>query len=44
MRQRERTRGAWRDAEEDGFKIVPLCPFVDAQRRRHPEWADLFQA
>ena len=30
------------DAEKDGFKIVPLCPFVNAQRRKHPEWADLF--
>ncbi len=31
------------DARNDGFKIVPLCPFVNAQRRKHPDWADLFQ-
>lgn len=30
------------DAREKGFKILPLCPFVNAQRRKHPEWADLF--
>ena len=30
------------DAKAEGFKIVPLCPFVNAQRRKHPEWADLF--
>ena len=30
------------DAREQGFKIVPLCPFVNAQRRKHPEWADAF--
>ena len=29
-------------ARENGIKIIPLCPFVNAQRRRHPEWADLF--
>lgn len=31
------------DARAEGFKIIPLCPFVNAQRRKHPEWADLFQ-
>ena len=30
------------DARARGFRIVPLCPFVNAQRRRHPEWAELF--
>ncbi len=30
------------DARAEGFKIVPLCPFVNAQRLRHPDWADVF--
>ena len=30
------------DARAEGFKIIPLCPYVNAQRRKHPEWADLF--
>lgn len=30
------------DARAEGVKIVPLCPFVNAMRRRHPEWADVF--
>ena len=30
------------DARAEGFRIMPLCPFVNAQRRRHPEWADAF--
>ncbi len=30
------------DARAEGFKIMPLCPFVNAQRLRHPEWADAF--
>ncbi|MEM8957395.1 MAG: GNAT family N-acetyltransferase [Pseudomonadota bacterium] len=30
------------DARREGFKITPLCPFVNAQRARHPEWSDVF--
>ena len=29
-------------ARADGFKIVPLCPFVKAQSLKHPEWAEVF--
>lgn len=32
------------DARVEGFKIMPLCPFVNAQRKKHPEWADAFAA
>jgi predicted GNAT family acetyltransferase len=30
------------DARSKGFQILPLCPFVNAQRRKHPEWSDVF--
>ena len=30
------------DARAEGFKVVPLCPYVNTERRRHPEWADVF--
>lgn len=30
------------DAQSEGFKIVPLCPFVNGERRKHPEWDDVF--
>jgi hypothetical protein len=30
------------DARTSGFRIMPLCPFVNAQRKKHPEWADAF--
>ncbi|RUW32140.1 N-acetyltransferase, partial [Mesorhizobium sp. M1E.F.Ca.ET.041.01.1.1] len=23
--------------------IIPLCPFANAQFRRHPEWADVLK-
>jgi predicted GNAT family acetyltransferase len=31
------------DARANGFRIVPLCPFMNAERRKHPDWADAFQ-
>lgn len=31
------------DARANDFKIVPLCPFVNSQRQKHPDWADAFQ-
>ena len=30
------------DARANSFKIVPLCPFVNSERRKHPEWANVF--
>ena len=29
------------DARDKGFTIVPQCPYVAAQFRKHPEWADV---
>jgi predicted GNAT family acetyltransferase len=34
-------RRALEDARAKGMKVVPLCPFVGAYIRRHPEYADL---
>ena len=31
------------DARTEGFRIVPLCPFVKAQYARHPEWSDVMR-
>lgn len=31
------------DARAEGVKIIALCPFVKAQARRHPDWADVIQ-
>jgi predicted GNAT family acetyltransferase len=29
-------------ARAEGFRVMPLCPFVNAQAKRHPEWTDAF--
>jgi predicted GNAT family acetyltransferase len=31
------------DARAAGKKVIPLCPFANAQFRRHPEWADVLK-
>ena len=31
------------DARAQGFKIIPLCPYVRSQYERHPEWSDVMQ-
>ena len=31
------------DARKEGFKIIPLCPFVKAQFARNPDWSDVMQ-
>jgi predicted GNAT family acetyltransferase len=31
------------DVRARGLKIVPLCPFTNAQMRRHPEWQDVLK-
>jgi len=31
------------DTRAQGVKIIPLCPYVNAERRKHPDWSDVFQ-
>lgn len=28
-------------ARADGFRIIPLCPYVRAQYAKHPDWSDV---
>lgn len=34
-------KAAVADADAQGFKITPVCPYVVAQFRRHPAWSHL---
>jgi Predicted acetyltransferase len=34
-------KAAIADARAEDFTIIPRCPYVDVQFRRHPDWADL---
>jgi len=29
------------DARQNGFRIMPQCPYVRAQYRKHPDWQDV---
>ena len=29
------------DARKNGFRIMPVCPYVRAQYRKHPDWQDV---
>jgi predicted GNAT family acetyltransferase len=31
------------DAREEGVRIFVLCPFVNAERKKHPDWAGVFE-
>ena len=31
------------DARAEGVRVIALCPFVKAQARRHPDWADVVE-
>lgn len=37
-------REALDDARARGLRVVPVCPFVDAYVKRHPEYDDLVVA
>lgn len=40
----ELVRGVLDDLRARGLKVVPVCPFVGAYIRRHPQYADLVTA
>jgi predicted GNAT family acetyltransferase len=29
------------DARSQGFRIIPICPYVLSQHRKHPDWKDV---
>lgn len=31
------------DARAGGYRIVPVCPYIEAQYGKHPEWSDVMQ-
>src|SRR5262245_24247193 len=31
------------DARAEGVTVFALCPFVNAERKKHPDWVDVFQ-
>jgi predicted GNAT family acetyltransferase len=31
------------DARAQRFRIVPRCPFVEAERQKNPDWSDAFE-
>lgn len=31
------------EARTGGYRIRPTCPFIEAMRKRHPDWADVFE-
>lgn len=37
-------RGALDDVRAQGLTVIPLCPFIAAFIRRHPEYLDLVSA
>lgn len=40
----ELVKGALDDVRARGLRVVPICPFVGAFIRRHPEYSDLVAA
>lgn len=30
------------DARAEGLRVIPICPYVQAQYAKHPEWKDVF--
>jgi predicted GNAT family acetyltransferase len=37
----ELVRGTLEMARREGFRVAPICPFVAAWARRHPEFSDV---